>query len=70
MLDMMMSCRCCQVRCYLHAGEPLRLTDNTGASIGEHLHLIIKKDGKAFDPTILIDYVCSVKDLCLNDLAS
>ena len=54
---------------YLQAGEPLGLTGNTGASTGEHLHLTTKKDGKAFDPTILIDYVRSVKNSCLNDLA-
>ena len=42
---------------YLHAGEPLGLTGNTGASTGEHLHLTTKKDGKAFDPTILLNYV-------------
>ena len=54
---------------YLRAGEPLGLTGNTGASTGEHLHLTTKKDGKAFDPTILIDYVRSVKNSCLKDLA-
>ena len=53
---------------YLHAGEPLGLTGSTGASTGEHLHLTTKKDGKAFDPTILIDYVRSVKNSCLKDL--
>ena len=42
---------------YLHAGEPLGLTGNTGASTGEHLHLTTKKDGKAFAPTILLNYV-------------
>ena len=42
---------------YLQAGEPLGLTGNTGASTGEHLHLTTKKDGKVFDPTILIDYI-------------
>ena len=42
---------------YLHAGEPLGLTGNTGAYTGEHLHLTTKKDGKAFDPTILLNYV-------------
>jgi len=45
---------------FLLAGEPLGLTGNTGASTGEHLHLTTKKDGKAFDPTILIDYIRSV----------
>ena len=42
---------------FLYAGEPLGLTGNTGASTGEHLHLTTKKDGKAFDPTILLNYV-------------
>jgi len=50
----------------LLAGEPLGLTGNTGASTGEHLHLTTKKDGKAFDPTILIDYIRSVKNNVLE----
>ena len=54
---------------FLSAGEPLGLTGNTGASTGEHLHLTTKKDGKAFDPTILIDYIRSVKNSSLNNLA-
>ena len=53
---------------YLHAGEPLGLTGNTGASTGEHLHLTTKKDGKAFDPTILLEYIRSVKSSCMTDL--
>ena len=44
---------------YLQAGEPLGLTGSTGASTGEHLHLTTKKDGKAFDPTILLEYIKS-----------
>ena len=51
---------------YLQAGEPLGLTGNTGASTGEHLHLTTKKDGKTFDPTILIDYIRSVKNNVLE----
>ena len=53
---------------FLLAGEPLGLTGNTGASTGEHLHLTTKKDGKAFDPTILLEYVRSVKSSCMTDL--
>ena len=45
---------------YLQAGEPLGLTGNTGASTGEHLHLTTKKDGKVFDPTILINFIRSI----------
>ena len=55
-----------KVNDYIHAGEPLGVTGNTGASTGEHLHLTTKKDGKAFDPTILINYIRSVKQSCLN----
>lgn len=46
--------------------EPLGLTGNTGASTGEHLYLTTKKDGKAFDPTILIDNIRSVKNSLLQ----
>lgn len=53
---------------FLSAGEPLGLTGSTGASTGEHLHLTTKKDGKAFDPTILIDYIRSVKNSSMNNL--
>jgi len=53
---------------FLSAGEPLGLTGNTGASTSEHLHLTTKKDGKAFDPTILIDYIRSVKNSSMNNL--
>ena len=53
---------------FIQAGEPLGLTGSTGASTGEHLHLTTKKDGKAFDPTILINYVRSVRNSCLNNI--
>lgn len=54
---------------FLLAGEPLGVTGNTGASTGEHLHLTTKKDGKAFYPTILVDYIRSVKNSSLHNLA-
>jgi len=47
---------------YVEAGTPLGLTGSTGASTGEHLHLTTKKDGKAFNPVILLDMVQSIKD--------
>ena len=42
---------------YVNAGEPIAISGNTGMSTGPHLHLTTKKDGKVFDPTILLDYI-------------
>ena len=51
---------------FVRAGEPIGFSGSTGMSTGEHLHLTTKKDGKAFDPTILIEYVRYVKNTCLK----
>ena len=50
-----------KVEDFVNAGTSIAISGNTGASTGPHLHLTTKKDGKAFDPTILLDYVRSVK---------
>ena len=42
---------------YVYAGQPIGLTGSTGAATGEHLHLTTKKDGKAFNPVILLELV-------------
>lgn len=42
---------------YVCAGHPLGLTGSTGAATGEHLHLTTKKDGKAFNPVILLELI-------------
>ena len=42
---------------FVYAGQPLGLTGSTGAATGEHLHLTTKKDGKAFNPVILLEIV-------------
>ena len=47
---------------FVTAGRNIALSGNTGASTGPHLHLTTKKDGKAFDPTILLNIIQSVKD--------
>ena len=46
---------------FVTAGWNIALSGNTGASTGPHLHLTTKKDGKAFDPTILLEYIISQK---------
>jgi murein DD-endopeptidase MepM/ murein hydrolase activator NlpD len=46
---------------FVDAGDAVGMSGSTGASTGEHLHLTTKKDGKAFDPTILLNFVKSIK---------
>ena len=53
---------------FVNAGTNIAISGNTGASTGPHLHLTTKKDGKAFDPTNLIEYVLSVMNSYLKDL--
>ena len=53
---------------FVNAGTNIAISGNTGASTGPHLHMTTKKDGKAFDPTILIEYVRSVMNSYLKDL--
>ena len=47
---------------YVNAGEVIAVSGNTGMSTGPHLHLTTKKDGKAFNPTILLDIIRSIKN--------
>ena len=48
---------------YVSAGDVIGVSGDTGMSTGPHLHLTTKKDGKVFDPTILINYVRNVLDI-------
>lgn len=54
------------------AGDVVGITGDTGSrTTGEHLHLVVKnKDGKAFNPTILIDFVRNTKSELLDKLLS
>lgn len=51
-----------KVNDFVNAGTILALSGSTGVSTGPHLHLTTKKDGKAFNPTILLEYIRSVKN--------
>ena len=42
------------------AGQLIAQSGNSGWSTGPHLHLTTKKDGKAFNPTILLDYIRNI----------
>lgn len=46
---------------YVNAGTNIAVSGNTGASTGPHLHITAKKDGKAFNPAILLEYLMSQK---------
>ena len=46
-----------KVNDFVNAGTILALSGSTGISTGPHLHLTTKKDGKAFNPTILLEFV-------------
>jgi len=42
---------------FVNAGTNIAISGNTGASTRPHLHLTSKKDGKVFNPVILIKYI-------------
>ena len=42
---------------YVDAGTHIAVSGETGMATAPHLHLVAKKDGKAFDPTILLRYI-------------
>lgn len=46
---------------FVNPGSKIAVSGNSGASTGPHLHLTTKKDGKAFDPSILLNYVNNYK---------
>ena len=49
---------------FVNAGDVLGLSGSSEMSTGPHLHLTTKKDGKVFEPIILLEYVIYL--LCLK----
>ena len=46
---------------FVGAGSIIAVSGNTGASTGPHLHITAKKDGKAFNAAILIEYIKNIQ---------
>lgn len=42
---------------HVRPGTIIALTGNSGRSTGPHLHLTLKKDGKNFNPAILLNLI-------------
>ena len=45
------------------------ITGSTGRSTGEHLHITCKLDGKSVNPSVILDYIQSVRQECVEALA-
>lgn len=45
------------------------ITGSTGRSIGEHLHITCKMDGKSVNPSVMLDYIWSIRQECVTALA-
>ena len=45
------------------------ITGSTGRSTGEHLHITCKLDGRSIDPSVILDYIRSIREECVAALA-
>lgn len=50
------------------AGMPVAVSGSTGRATGPHLHLTVKKDGRAVNPNVLLTYIDLVRSECITAL--
>lgn len=53
----------------VHPRDVVGITGSTGRSTGEHLHITCKFNGKSIDPLLLLDYIKSIQQECVEALA-
>lgn len=53
----------------VHPRDVVGITGSTGRSTGEHLHISCKIDGKSVNPSVMLDYIRSIRQECVTALA-
>ena len=53
----------------VHPRDVVGITGSTGRSTGEHLHITCKMDGKSVNPSVMLDYIRSIRQECVTALA-
>lgn len=53
----------------VHPRDVVGITGSTGRSTGEHLHISCKMDGKSVNPSVMLDYIRSIRQECVTALA-
>ncbi|WP_300910807.1 M23 family metallopeptidase [uncultured Bacteroides sp.] len=53
----------------VHPRDAVGITGSTGRSTGEHLHITCTLNGKSIDPSVVLDYIKSIRQECVEALA-
>ena len=53
----------------VHPRDVVGITGSTGRSTGEHLHITCKLNGRSISPSLILDYIQSIRQECISALA-